>query len=521
MYEKFYGFTEKPFNITPDPHFLYLGEHHQEAMAHLIYGINERKGFIVITGEVGTGKTTLIHTLLEQLKPNVKTALIFNPNLTLEDFFLLVLDEFELEASQPTKAHFLIALNNFLLERSEMDENAVLIIDEAQNLPLPILEEIRLLLNLETAKSKLLQIVLAGQPELDRKFNLPELRQLKQRISIRYHIPPLSRKETGEYIKERLRIAGSPNSSIFTEKAINEIFAYSKGIPRLINILGDNALLLGYADDKQTIDHIIVRECIADLGLKRKQPLEKTASLLRSPWNPLKKRAWRLAFLLFFLICIIGGSLWVNKERVSNLFFHLQERSEKTIFPPNNEEPDEMKNSPQVVSPSEPINTGGATDTAGQGEKASYRIVTVEKNEWLSDIILKRYGKINGRVLASIKKANPQIKNINYIQEGWKIILPDINRASTENGFYSVHVASSKKFSDAHSLFARLAERGYEVYLIPVNLPQRGHWYRVTLKKFKDEKEALKYAKQLMADRIFQYAEPVHISDTVPTGIEK
>jgi general secretion pathway protein A len=437
MYEKFYGFTEKPFNITPDPHFLYLGEHHQEALAHLTYGIKERKGFIVITGEVGTGKTTLIHTLLARLEPNVKTALIFNPNLTLEDFFLLVFDEFELEASQLTKAHFLITLNNFLLQGAERNENAVLIIDEAQNLPLPILEEIRLLLNLETAKSKLLQIVLSGQPELHQKLNLPGLRQLKQRISIRYHIPPLSREETGKYIKERLRIAGSPNPSLFTDKAINEIFKYSKGIPRLVNILGDNALLLGYADDKQTIDHPIIRECIADLELKRMQPPEKTASLLRSPRNPFKRRAWRLAFLLFLLICILGGNLWVNRERVSNIFPHLQKAlidilplNEKTVLSPNNEEPDETKNSPQAVSPLEPINRGEAMDTAGQGEELSNGIVTVKKDEWLSEIILKRYGKINDRILASIKKANPQIKDINYIQEGWKIILPDINTES-------------------------------------------------------------------------------------------
>jgi general secretion pathway protein A len=521
MYEKFYGFTEKPFNITPDPHFLYLGEHHQEALAHLIYGINERKGFIVVTGEVGTGKTTLIHTLLGRLEANVKTALIFNPNLTLEDFFLLVFDEFELETSQPTKAHFLISLNNFLLERSERGENAVLIIDEAQNLPLPILEEIRLLLNLETAKDKLLQIVLAGQPELHHKLNLPELRQLKQRISIRYHIPPLNRKETGGYIRERLRIAGSPNSSLFTDKAINEIFKYSKGIPRLINVLGDNALLLGYADDKQTIDHLIVRECVADLELKRIKPPKRIEPILRPPWNPFKIRAWWLAFLL---LCILGGSLWWNKERVSNIFSHLQKSlsdilplTEKTVLSQNNKEPDQAKNFPQVI----PINKGEAMDNAGQGERASYRIVTVGKNEWLSEIILKRYGTMNDRILASIKKANSQIKDINYIQEGWKIILPDINNGSPNNELYSVHIASFKKFSDAHSLFTRLTKRGYEVYLIPVNLPQRGRWYRVTLKKFKDEKEALRYAKQLMADRIFQYAEPVHISEIVPTGIEK
>jgi len=176
MYKGYYGLKEKPFNVSPDPDFLYLGKHHKEALANLIYGISERKGFIVITGEVGTGKTTLIHTLLERLGKTVKTALIFNPNLGLQDFFLTVFNEFDLKAKKPTKAHFLFELNNFLIESLRRNENPVLIIDEAQNLTPLILEEIRLLLNLETSKDKLLQIVLAGQPELDRKLNLPELR---------------------------------------------------------------------------------------------------------------------------------------------------------------------------------------------------------------------------------------------------------------------------------------------------------------------------------------------------------
>ena len=270
MYETFYGLKESPFNVTPNPAYIYLGENHKEALAQLLYGVREKKGFIVITGEVGTGKTTLIHYLLDKMDGNshTKTAFLFNPKLTVNDFIQYILKDLGVRVQGQTKGEYLHNLHRYLLNAYRKDERVVLIVDEAHGLNPELLEEIRLLSNLETSRSKLLQIVLVGQTELDKILSKPEFRQLRQRINLRYHLPPLSEKETKEYIEKRLRIAGAQNP-LFTDNAIKEIYTRSRGIPRLINILGDNALLSGYALDKNVVDKKSVKEAAKDLGLQK------------------------------------------------------------------------------------------------------------------------------------------------------------------------------------------------------------------------------------------------------------
>ncbi len=265
MYTKFYGFKEKPFEITPDPKFLYFGENHREALAYLTYAVRERKGFTVITGEVGTGKTTLIQTLLSRLDGNVRTAFIFNPKLGSTDFLQYICEDLGLKGQMRSKGQYISSLHNFLLSCYSRNENVILIIDEAQNLDPELLEEVRLLTNLETPKAKLLQVILMGQPELDNVLNRQEFRQLKQRVSLRYHIQPLDKEETNAYLRKRLRMAGAVESNIFTPKALDEIYRYSKGIPRLINIVCDNALLTGYATDQKVIGDKIICEVISNL----------------------------------------------------------------------------------------------------------------------------------------------------------------------------------------------------------------------------------------------------------------
>ena len=270
MYEQFYGLRENPFNVTPNPEYIYLGENHREALAQLLYGVRERKGFMVITGEVGTGKTTLIHYLLDKMNGNhTKTAFLFNSKLTVDDFMQYILKDLGVRVQGRTKGEYLHNLHRYLLHAYQRDERVILIVDEAQGLRPELLEEIRLLSNLETSKSKLLQIVLLGQPELDKTLSQPEFRQLRQRINLRYHLPPLSEKETKEYIGKRLRIAGA-REAIFTEKAIKEIHLKSGGIPRLINILCDNALLNGYALEQRMVDERSVKEVAKDLCLKKR-----------------------------------------------------------------------------------------------------------------------------------------------------------------------------------------------------------------------------------------------------------
>ncbi len=270
MYEQFYGLRENPFNVTPNPEYIYLGKHHREALAQLLYGVREKKGFIVITGEVGTGKTTLIHYLLDKMDGNhTKTALLFNPKLTVDDFIQYILKDLGVRVQGKSKGEYLHNLHRYLLHAYQRDERVILIVDEAQGLKPELLEEIRLLSNLETSRSKLLQIVLLGQPELDKTLSQPGFRQLRQRINLRYHLLPLSEKETREYITKRLRIAGA-KEPIFTGKAMKEIYLESGGIPRLINIICDNALLNGYALDQKLVDKVSVKEVAKDLNLKKR-----------------------------------------------------------------------------------------------------------------------------------------------------------------------------------------------------------------------------------------------------------
>ena len=265
MYTKFYGFKEKPFEITPDPKFLYLSDHHKEALAHLTYAVRERKGFTVITGEVGTGKTTLVQTLLSRLDGSTRTAYLFNPKMGSTDFLHYICEDLGLKGQKRSKGQYLAHLHHFLMACYAQHENVVLIIDEAQTLDPKLLEEVRLLTNLETPKGKLLQVILLGQPELDEVLNRSEFRQLKQRVSLRYHITPLNKEETNAYIKRRLRMAGAADPEIFTPKALKEIYNYSKGIPRLVNIICDNALLTGYATDRKVVGYKIIREVVSNL----------------------------------------------------------------------------------------------------------------------------------------------------------------------------------------------------------------------------------------------------------------
>jgi general secretion pathway protein A len=267
MYCAYYGLARRPFEMTPDPAFLYLGETHREGLATLVYGVQSGKGFVLLTGEVGTGKTTLLHALLGQLEADTASAFLFNPRLDPLDFFRVLLDEYGIEAECRTKAEYLLTLNEFLIGRLGRNLRTVLIIDEAQTLSPEMLEEVRLLSNLETPTSKLLQIVLVGQPELVDLLARPELRQLRQRIVLRHHLRPFDERESDAYVDERLALAGYTGKGIFSRSARRELHAVTGGVPRLVNVVCDGALLLGYSRQLATLDASAIREVAADLGL--------------------------------------------------------------------------------------------------------------------------------------------------------------------------------------------------------------------------------------------------------------
>jgi general secretion pathway protein A len=265
MYNEFYGFTEAPFNITPDPRFLFFSDKHREAYNHILFGIRERKGFIQITGEVGAGKTTVCRAILGQLGPTYKTALVLNPCLTSTQLARAVLIELGLKPKKLDRVAYLEILNQFLLNQTAEGNDVVLFIDEAQDLGAELLEQVRLLSNLETDQRKLLQIVLIGQPELREKLNDRGLRQLRQRITVRYHLTPLSREETERYIAHRLRVAGAAGRPAFSPWAVRTIHRYSAGVPRLINAICDKALLYGFVNRTDRMDARAIRQAIREL----------------------------------------------------------------------------------------------------------------------------------------------------------------------------------------------------------------------------------------------------------------
>lgn len=265
MYLEFYGLQENPFNVTSDPDFLYLSHTHKEALDHLLYGIKQRKGFIEITGEIGAGKTTICKALVNKLDDKTKTSMIFNSSLPEKQLLEAIIADFGITPAKKSKVALLKELNNFLLEQLSCGNNTVLIIDEAQNLRLSTLETIRMLSNFETNKEKLLQIVLVGQPQLREKLRSPDLVQLRQRISVRFHVRALDKDELWGYIAHRLNVAGASNNINFSPDALDLIQIYTKGIPRVINLVCDKALLLGFVRETNFIGADTIEKSIEEI----------------------------------------------------------------------------------------------------------------------------------------------------------------------------------------------------------------------------------------------------------------
>ena len=301
MYTEFYGLGEKPFSLTPDPRFLFLSASHREALAHVLYGIEQGEGFISVTGEVGTGKTTLCWTLLERLGPDTEVAFVFNPTLSGEELLRAISVELGLPSEGLTRAQLGDQLNRFLLEQRRMGRRVLLIVDEAQNLQPQTLEEIRLLSNLETATSKLIQILLFGQPELDAKLDSRELRQLRQRISVRWGLQALGLDETREYVRHRLRMASGGKSDIFEDAALREVYRRSGGIPRIVNLICDRSLLAGYAAGQGRVGPDLVGRAAREvLGPKHSRGPVRL-------WGPSRVAVAAAAFLA---LAVAGAFAW-------------------------------------------------------------------------------------------------------------------------------------------------------------------------------------------------------------------
>jgi general secretion pathway protein A len=326
MYAQFYGLSESPFALTPDPRYLFLSDAHKEALASATYGVQERKGFVLILGEVGTGKTTLIRHLLGRFGPNIRTVFVFNPAVSFLELLQLVLRDLELPCPSVRRVEMIETLNEYLLKEAAEGRYVVLIIDEAQHLSPTVLEEVRMLSNLETARGKLIQILLVGQPELGEKLGRPELRQLRQRIGLVAELKPLSHQETVQYVTHRLDVAGYKGQQIFTRRALRIIHQASGGIPRLVNVICDKALLLAYGSESAKVKGRLIREVLKDWKSFRRRSLSSQRRSLTSDtrararatlthgihsWKPF----WRIAAVALIGVAATGSYLMMASPR--------------------------------------------------------------------------------------------------------------------------------------------------------------------------------------------------------------
>ena len=481
MYCNFFGFSETPFDVTPDPKFLYLSPGPREMLAALVYGIRYRRGFITIVGEVGTGKTTLLNTILGQLDEKTKVAYIFNTAVTFEQMLTMALLDLGLARSDETvsKVEAIQRLNDFAIRQLASGGNVVLIVDEAQNLDGDSMENLRLLSNLETPKHKLIQIILSGQPELDVKLSRPELRQLAQRISLRRYINPLSEKETYEYIQHRLSVADYSGPSLFSRRARQMIWEYSEGVPRKINILCDNALLVGYAMGGKTIEASIVEEAIRDLSWSPfSEAVERQAKTPTEERLPQSKgRTYRprlvLAASLVFLACVILVTWLLSGDSPLHVKSNGQLGGHDTVAATAPSQPDssdqsaavddpdlhnpaaiakevtvasapqeELEPKPQAVDEeadgyqslaADPVavkhqqpavDLEPSTSERGESQTREQQMVVVKRGDSLSRIIIRAYGSYNGATLSTVLQENPEIQNPDLILVGQSIELP-------------------------------------------------------------------------------------------------
>lgn len=415
MYLKYYGLKKQPFHITPDPEFLYLSPSHKEAMSAIIYGISQKKGFVAIIGAVGVGKTTILRSYLETSdKKHLKLVYVFNPQLTFKELLITIYQELGLETGRHSVLDLVNKLNEILIEEYRQGNTVVLIIDEVQNMPIDTLESLRMLSNLETSKDKLIQIVLVGQPEFKTTLDLDRLRQLRQRLVIRSMIHPLTKIESFEYLKFRLKMAGGNPGEIFSPPALKKIVHKAQGIPRTLNILSDNALITGFGYQQKPVTAKIVREIIQDLDGREK-------SFIARRWIPISLGLAFLVLVVGFSWLIMTGSFHKTKKLSSPGQY---ETTQPKLSESNAKTPPEA-NAQQTLS-EEPLQAKAQQSLTDPKQETIPKKKTVIRGDTLSRLANEVYGKSDNEVIGLVRDKNPQIANPDLIQEGSTIIFPDL-----------------------------------------------------------------------------------------------
>jgi general secretion pathway protein A len=563
MYEDFYKLREKPFDLNPSPRFLYLSDTHKEALALLTYAVMERKGFILLTGEVGTGKTTIVQTLLAGLDRNIQYILISNPRMSVPDFLdYIAFNIFHKKIHFKSKSDFLIEFEEYLKRCRQHQKTFVLIIDESQTLSYEMLEEIRLLSNLESADEKLINIFLIGQPELNERLSEPRCRPVLQRINNRYHLKPLDLNSTITYIATRLRVAGIEKfEDIFPSKTIKALYEYSGGYPRMINVLADNTLLLGYSREKKKISPAMVKECYEDMNInlheneKKKQPKGQEIPVHEQSAPAPSRRYLRSGFLILLLVLVIlvGLSLVQNElsyqgqiklpDNIIRLPFALLS-DKKGPDPEQNQSGPVEKNTTdriqqKITVPSEPIpenihtneiknqNNDAADETNKQNkdtiekqpdkplsppeaeEEKTSKLVMVKPGDTLTKLSIEIYGRNDNAILDMIRQHNPGLNNINLISVGQKILFPPLSSDKRE-ALFTVQIGTYKDFKLAQDQFQKMIQIGNETFILPITGKEQA--FRVTLGSFQSRPEAERFALDILNKEIAKSVEVVRIN---------
>ena len=539
MYAQFYGLRESPFALTPDPRYLFMSEAHKEALASAVYGVQERKGFVLILGEVGTGKTTLIRHLLGRFGPNIRSVFVFNPAVSFLELLQLMLRDLELTCPSMRRVEMIDTLNDYLLKEAAAGRYVVVIIDEAQHLSPTVLEEVRMLSNLETARGKLIQILLVGQPELGEKLGRPELRQLRQRISLVAELKPLSYEDTVQYVTHRLEVAGREGGGVFSSRALKVIYRASGGIPRLVNVICDKALVLGYGAGAKVVKARIVKEVLKDWKPFQRPaaptPRARSRAVLRRrvpTSRPLRRIAAAVALglagaaLIVMLAGSKDGALWSRfwhgllPSGASGTVVGAAETPVRAMAEPLAAPPvpavstaaPELPPGPDLrsVEPGPAIPPTSPTSSAAAGKPtaepavspiplepgAKAREIVVASGDVFSGVVTRNYGRAELTLLDFVKRANPDVTSIDVLRVGQRLKLPVYEPGKlvekADGAGYRLHLVTTWDNQEQvlQKLRPAVTKMGRQVTVIPVNMTQRETAYRVLVGNFSDRREA-------------------------------
>jgi len=535
-YKQFYGFSASPFNLSTDPKFFFPAESHKEALAALLYGINERKGFILILGEKGIGKTAVIHKMItmyhlhqspyfgllgkttmidrvtETLGYRVKTVYFPRGRITFEQMLKEILVKLNLPLREGAKGSMMHELYYYLIQSLERNENVVIIIDDAHEISLEAIEELRLLSNLETSKSKLLQIVLVGQPELKAKLRSEVIRQIRQRIVINREIGPLTEEESMEYINHRLKIAGSSSSKVFTDEALSLICRYAKGIPHTINLLCSNAISMGYGLSEKKISASTVKNVQREKDIStQKSDQTKIPELKR---NPLRRISY-----VFLTLAIFATVIFFSKDFLQNIF-RTQETKNLIQQPVLKDKGETSKSEAKhrgapktdAAAPSAVVRNlllkttetpaSSPADLSKPGTDIPVKkVVEVKKGLTLSLLALKYYNEANLTLVDHIWQVNPEITNPDLILVSQKIKIPEITDSSlirySSDGSCKVYLGTFPNRQDAAPYKFYKGLKGKNIEIVPRKVSQTVTWYRATAGPFESKNEGLKVVEEL------------------------